>query len=280
MSPIRRLRGVAALSAAALATTGVAGHAIGADEDCDDPFCKAVIGVDSITDGGDGAAGGIDLGMLRSLLEQQGVPDEVIEQTLTFYSQIDGGAPDVRAMIEAFSGEQIPEEALLKIEGMFDEGALGEDAIDPALIKIDPSFLKIEDAFEKVTPFYDEDGALFLKIEGIDGEALGEDGELFLKIEGIDGEADGDVMVKVEGVDGTIDEEAFLKIEGIDGEADGGELFLKIEGIDGEARLTEDALLKLGGALTVAEAALAQAVADGDLSPETLDAILRMLPDE
>jgi hypothetical protein len=123
-----------------------------------------------------------------------------------------GKVSDIGDLIAAFGGEEIPEEALIKMEELYAE--LGIDA-----------------------------EALF---GGVDPESA------FIKMEDL--------------------EEGLIKwIEPTSGDLD--EAFAKVE-------FDEGVLDKLGGPLSVAEAALAQAAADGDIDQATLEAILGMLPDE
>jgi hypothetical protein len=203
--PRRRLTGIAALSAAALATASTALPGIAAD-DCVDDEC-----LPNAT-----SAEGASLDFLKQMLESQGLPPETIDQTLALYEQIGlfesdgdlfwkveegeaapkpligetekndgaGSGSGLREMIAAFGGEGIPEETLALIEEMYAQGNFlspGQDLNDlfaegDVFNKLtDLAFPKVEDAaFPKVEDAFLDDalGEAFLKLEGIDGETL------------------------------------------------------------------------------------------------------------
>ena len=223
MSPTRRLRGIAAYSAVALASAGLAGSTLAADE-CTDAECLAEQAMSQFaTEGLEGLmAGDGTLEFVRQMLEAQGLPQETIDQTMAIYEQMGylgggGGAGKVNGfedLIEAFGGEDIPEGAMLKIEDAY------------AKLGIDP-----EDLFAGL----ELDEMAFPKVE----------------------DAEGDAFEKLEIDYGKPLDEAFIKFEA-------------------DPELLDD----LGGALGVAEAALTQAAAEGDIDPATLEAILGMLSDK
>ncbi len=238
MSPTRRLRGVAAFSAAALATAGLAGPAAAAEEECVDIECLTdQIGSPFGPEGLEGLlGGGPSLEFLRQMMEAQGLPRETIDQAMAIYEQMgllgEGGEliPELsgaskietdelsvvinheeqydgvlRELLAAYGGADIPEEVLVQLEAMY--GDL--DLLTPGQ--------DLNDLFAKATPGDDQTNEL-------------------------------------------------------------ADLFIKVE-------FAEDAsFLKLGGPLTVAEMALAQAAANGDIDRATLETmfetLLTLLPEE
>ena len=160
MSRTRRLRGVAALSAATLATAGLAGPAIAADE-CVDEGCA-------------------------------------------------DGQFSLNDLVKAFGGEEIPEDALAKIEFVYEQ--LGMEN-PPA------AFLKMGD-WDGEDP-----GAAFAELASL-YELLG--------IEALSEFAPEDAFPKLK--------DAFIKVDGIDGDSLEG-AFLKI---DAAMPVIEEALIKLG----------------------------------
>jgi hypothetical protein len=175
MSPTRRLEGIAALSAAALATTGLAGAALAADQDETDDCAFPDVCMDTGMEGSLGGA--MDTEFMRQMLKAQGLPDESIDQVLAFYASMlgggDGATPDMAALMAAFGGGDLPDDVLAKVEASYaelglDPGALFpkvEDPADPeAMLKMGDT--ELADSMMKVT--FDELGsdpsALFEKI--------------------------------------------------------------------------------------------------------------------
>ena len=192
MTKTRRLRGIAAVSAATLATAAMAGPGIAADE-CEDEAC---------------------------------------------------GDPQISLndLVKAFGGEEIPEDALIKIDAMYEQ--LGMENPAEAFLKLgemgagDP-----EDALAKLTEFYEQLG-------------MGDLGAAFLKLDDAEG-----LFWKLE-IDGEPLEEAFIKIDGIDGES------------------LEEAFIKIDAAMPAIEEALNKLGASEDIDPALIKMMLEMLPEE
>lgn len=169
------------------------------------------------------------------------------------------GLEELRALMEAFGGGDVSDEALVQMLSMYE--AMG---VDPAVI------------------FGMADPAMLAALAGADGE--------------IDGSAFIEYVLEGAG-DGTDDASAFYKVL-IDGMDDGAfpkltdELFQKYlaSGVDDEALLEPDdaafprlddlAFPKVEDSIANVQAALAQAAAQGDIDPATLEAILELLPEE
>ena len=187
MSPTRRLEGIAALSAAALATTGLAGSALAADQDETDDCAFPDVCLDSGTAGP--LSGALDTEFVRQMLKAQGLPAESIDQVLAFYTSMlsggDGATPDMAALMAAFGGGggELSDDVMAKIEASYAELGLDpaalfnkiDDPADPgAMLKMDDpavadSMMKVtfdelgadpSSLFEKITPYLEPGGAL------------------------------------------------------------------------------------------------------------------------
>ena len=181
MSPSRRLRSIAAYSAAAIATAGLAGSSLAADE-CTDAECLSERGMSLLAPDGL-MAGGMNLEFMRQMLEAQGMPQESVDQMMAFYELAltpggggggGGKANSLQEMIQLFGGDEIPDEAMIKITD-----AYAQLGIDP-----DDLFAKLEvdaQAFPKVE---DPGVAAFPKVEDVLGAPLD---EAFIKY-GLDGD--------------------------------------------------------------------------------------------
>lgn len=203
MSPRRRLTGIAAMSAVTLATAGIAGATVAADES--------------------------------------------------------DGVAELRALIEAFGGGEVPDEALTQMLAMYEAMGMDPAAIfgmaDPELLAALGSsglaFPKVEDAGE--SDELDPQADLFAKMfaDAAGGEGIDEDA--FLKL--ILGEMG-------------LDDAAFPKLED--------QVFPKVEIEDADGA----AFLKLESSLADVQDALAAAATQGDIDAATYQQILELLAQE
>ena len=172
------------------------------------------------------------------------------------------GLAQLRSLIEAFGGEEVPDEALVQILGMYE--AMG---IDPATVLgvADPtSLVEVMSGGE-----VDESAFLKLFLGGAGSDGSDPQTDVFAKLmadamsgEEIDGAAFLKLMLGEEG----LDDDAFLKI---------GDLAVP------DAETADDEVFhKITSPIANVEAALAEAAAQGDIDPATLQAILELLPEE
>jgi len=195
----RRLRGIAAVSAATLATAAMAAPSIAVDE-CEDEAC---------------------------------------------------GEPQISLndLVKAFGGEEIPEDALIKIDAMYEQ--LGME--DPAA-----AFLKLgemgagdpEDALAGLAAFYEQLG-------------LGDPAAAFLKLDDA-----GQAFWKIEEAE-SASEDAMIKLD---------DLFIKLGDLEGQ--VPDEALLKIEDAMPLLEETLLKFGASEDIDPALIKMMLEMLPDE
>jgi len=144
-------------------------------------------------------------------------------------------------LVKAFGGEEIPEDALIKIDAMYEQ--LGMENPAEAFLKLgDIGAGDSEEALAKLSEFYERLG-------------VGDLGAAFLKL----GDAEG-LFWKIEDAESL--EEAFIKIDGIDGES------------------LEEAFIKIDAAMPAIEEALTKLGASEDIDPALIKMMLEMLPEE
>ncbi|MEA2026306.1 MAG: hypothetical protein U9O18_06415, partial [Chloroflexota bacterium] len=158
MTTTRRLHGIAAISAATLATAAMAGPGIAADE-CDDEAC------------GDPQVSLIDL--VKAFGGEE-IPEGALIKIEAMYEQLGMEDPAAAFLKLGDIGTGDPEEALAKLTEFYEQLGMGD--LGGAFLKLgdaEGSFAKIE-----VGELAPEDA--MVKIDGVDGESLE---EAFLKID-------------------------------------------------------------------------------------------------